>query len=134
MLARVPQLPLRYSTSHPPPHPHPPPSRALPFLQPGKHAQSVQSWRPAGPPVTGQMRRHFIGGAPELEDMSYVGKLGSGYIVCPFFWFWFWLVLLFCVVLNCCFRILLPPLFVFFFVFPLSPNVVSIQLSASAAL
>lgn len=42
-------------------------------LQPGKHAQSVQSWRPAGPPVTGQMRRHFIGGAPELEDMSYVG-------------------------------------------------------------
>lgn len=42
-------------------------------LQPGKHAQSVPSWRPAGPPVTGQMRRHFIGGAPELEDLSYVG-------------------------------------------------------------
>lgn len=38
----------------------------------GKHEVKVQSWRPRGAQITGQMQRFFIGGAPELEDVSYV--------------------------------------------------------------
>lgn len=37
----------------------------------GEHHLKLNSWRPVGPSVVSNLRRFFIGGAPELEDLSY---------------------------------------------------------------
>ncbi|XP_078490287.1 tectonic-like complex member MKS1 isoform X2 [Ciona intestinalis] len=43
---------------------------------PGTHTYTVQCWRPLGnagyPAIAAELRRFFIGGNPELEDISYV--------------------------------------------------------------
>ncbi|XP_067933595.1 tectonic-like complex member MKS1 [Watersipora subatra] len=39
---------------------------------PGEHSVELNTWRPVGPSVVSNLRRFFIGGAPELEDLSYV--------------------------------------------------------------
>mmetsp|Transcript_10138 Transcript_10138/g.25998 ORF Transcript_10138/g.25998 Transcript_10138/m.25998 type:complete len:554 (-) Transcript_10138:156-1817(-) len=37
----------------------------------GKHDVRVETWRPVGHHVVGRMRRFFLGGAPELQDVTY---------------------------------------------------------------
>lgn len=37
----------------------------------GEHSMDINCWRPVGPSVVSSLRRFFIGGAPELEDLSY---------------------------------------------------------------
>ena len=32
----------------------------------------VQTWRPAGRRILDKMRRFFVGGAPQIDDVSYV--------------------------------------------------------------
>ena len=43
----------------------------------GCHTIEVKTWRPAGDGVLHKMQRFFIGGAPELEDPTYV-KVPAG--------------------------------------------------------
>uniref|UniRef100_A0A4W3J1M4 MKS transition zone complex subunit 1 n=1 Tax=Callorhinchus milii TaxID=7868 RepID=A0A4W3J1M4_CALMI len=40
-------------------------------ISPGCHTLTCQTWRPVQP-GTSELRRFFIGGSPELEDMTYV--------------------------------------------------------------
>lgn len=56
--------------------------------QPGMHEWVLNTWRPEGPPVTGPMRRFFLGGGLELEDTAYVANPpveGSGKILSKLF-------------------------------------------------
>ncbi|EDV20131.1 Meckel syndrome type 1 protein [Trichoplax sp. H2] len=39
---------------------------------PGMHKIEIQTWRPVAPDLVSEMRRFFIGGAPELNDITYV--------------------------------------------------------------
>ena len=41
-------------------------------LHAGRHVVSMVTWRPLGDSIIDEMRRFFIGGACELEDMSYI--------------------------------------------------------------
>lgn len=36
------------------------------------HTIEIQTWRPIAPDLVSEMRRFFIGGAPEISDISYV--------------------------------------------------------------
>ena len=38
----------------------------------GTHDVTVNTWRPTGNSLVPKMRRYFIGGSPELEDVTYV--------------------------------------------------------------
>jgi hypothetical protein len=38
----------------------------------GTHDITVNTWRPTGNGLVPKMRRFFIGGSPELEDVTYV--------------------------------------------------------------
>ena len=38
----------------------------------GFHDVCVQTWRPAGRRILDKMRRFFVGGAPQIDDVSYV--------------------------------------------------------------
>ena len=38
----------------------------------GTHDITVNTWRPTGNSLVPKMRRYFIGGSPELEDVTYV--------------------------------------------------------------
>ena len=38
----------------------------------GQHEVTVETWRPVGRPVIDQMNRFFIGGPPEIDDITYV--------------------------------------------------------------
>ena len=42
--------------------------------QPGHHQLTVHTWTPTTDNIQANMRRFFIGGTPELEDMRYVGN------------------------------------------------------------
>lgn len=48
----------------------------LPHL-PGVFQQDVLTWRPLGHGVVSEMRRFFIGGSPELDDVTYSSKPAS---------------------------------------------------------
>lgn len=37
----------------------------------GTYDLTVPTWRPIGTHVVDKMRRFFVGGAPEIEDVSY---------------------------------------------------------------
>ncbi len=43
----------------------------------GCHDLTVHTWRPLQPGGTGEMRRYFVGGTPELDDLAYAGTLGD---------------------------------------------------------
>ena len=45
--------------------------------QPGSHHLTIHTWTPARASHTATMRRFFIGGTPELEDIRYVGNTDS---------------------------------------------------------
>lgn len=38
----------------------------------GSYEQDVVTWRPTGSRVVDRMRRFFIGGTPEIDDITYV--------------------------------------------------------------
>ncbi len=40
--------------------------------QPGIYKEKLDCWRPRGDSFIYELRRYFIGGSPELEDISYV--------------------------------------------------------------
>ncbi|ELU09204.1 hypothetical protein CAPTEDRAFT_157534 [Capitella teleta] len=42
--------------------------------RPGVHREDVHCWRPAGQSAVSELRRFFIGGSPELEDVTYAAK------------------------------------------------------------
>jgi len=42
--------------------------------QPGAHELTVNTWRPSGFRVLDKMKRFFVGGAPEIDDISYVAQ------------------------------------------------------------
>ncbi|KAI7812854.1 Meckel syndrome type 1 protein [Triplophysa rosa] len=44
---------------------------------PGCHKMTCQTWRPIQTGTVAELRRFFIGGAPELEDISYVRLPGT---------------------------------------------------------
>ncbi|NWS78518.1 MKS1 protein, partial [Crotophaga sulcirostris] len=39
---------------------------------PGLHTLTIPTWRPVGLGVVAELRRFFIGGSPELEDLTYI--------------------------------------------------------------
>lgn len=39
---------------------------------PGLHALTIPTWRPVELGTVAELRRFFIGGSPELEDITYV--------------------------------------------------------------
>ena len=39
----------------------------------GMSQENLACWRPRGDSLIYELRRFFIGGSPELEDISYVG-------------------------------------------------------------
>lgn len=43
----------------------------------GCHKMTCQTWRPIQTGTVAELRRFFIGGAPELEDISYVRLPGT---------------------------------------------------------
>lgn len=43
----------------------------------GKHAVTCHTWRPLQMGTGSALRRFFIGGSPELEDLSYVRIPGT---------------------------------------------------------
>ena len=45
---------------------------------PGCHTLNINTWRPVTTSHTAQMRRFFIGGTPELEDVKYCGNNNTG--------------------------------------------------------
>jgi len=47
----------------------------------GEHNLKLECWRPIGPSVVSQLRRFFVGGSPELEDLSYT-RIPTGFQVC----------------------------------------------------
>jgi len=51
-------------------------SAAVPYAA-GCHDFSLPTWRPLRPGPAGELRRYFVGGAPELEDLSYAGIPGD---------------------------------------------------------
>lgn len=52
--------------------------------QPGVHEETLHCWRPRGDSLIYELRRFFIGGSPELEDISYV-SIPSSHEVRKFF-------------------------------------------------
>jgi len=44
---------------------------------PGSTCVEIDTWRPKGDSSKEEMQRFFIGGTPELEDISYVKDLGD---------------------------------------------------------
>ena len=40
----------------------------------GDHNVLVNTWRPTGRRLIDKMRRFFIGGGPELEELSYIAQ------------------------------------------------------------
>ncbi|XP_046386752.1 Meckel syndrome type 1 protein-like isoform X2 [Ischnura elegans] len=42
-------------------------------LHPGPHEVSITTWRPLSISPVGELRRFFMGGSPELEDLEYSG-------------------------------------------------------------
>ena len=40
----------------------------------GVYQENILTWRPFGRGVVSEMRRYFIGGSPELDDITYVSK------------------------------------------------------------
>ncbi|KAK6636598.1 hypothetical protein RUM43_010260 [Polyplax serrata] len=42
-------------------------------IKPGMYEYSLQCWRPVNKTIRSQLERFFIGGGPELEDVSYAG-------------------------------------------------------------
>ena len=38
----------------------------------GSYELPVSTWRPAGSRILDKMKRFFVGGAPEIDDISYV--------------------------------------------------------------
>lgn len=40
-------------------------------VKPGVYNESMPCWRPRGDSLIYELRRFFIGGSPELEDISY---------------------------------------------------------------
>ena len=38
----------------------------------GSHDLTLHTWRPAGRGVVDQLRLHFVGGAQQINDLSYV--------------------------------------------------------------
>ena len=40
----------------------------------GVHELAVETWRPCGRGVVDMLRRFFVGGATELNDISYITK------------------------------------------------------------
>ena len=43
----------------------------------GRHELKVRTWRPCGNSFVDDLRRFFIGGAAELEDLSYLAVPGG---------------------------------------------------------
>lgn len=43
----------------------------------GKHTITCHTWRPLQTGTSSALRRFFIGGSPELEDLSYVRIPGT---------------------------------------------------------
>lgn len=43
-----------------------------PVLWSGLHIHTIPTWRPVELGTVAELRRFFIGGSPELEDMTYV--------------------------------------------------------------
>ena len=41
-------------------------------VKPGAYEECLSCWRPRGDSFIYELRRFFIGGSPELEDISYV--------------------------------------------------------------
>ena len=41
-------------------------------MYPGSYEMNVDTWRPAGTRLVDRMRRFFVGGPPEVNDISYV--------------------------------------------------------------
>lgn len=54
---------------------------------PGVYNQTVHCWRPVGQSCASELRRFFIGGSPELEDVTYVAKPSTFDVNC-FFYHW----------------------------------------------
>lgn len=48
----------------------------------GCHKMTCQTWRPIQTGTVAELRRFFIGGAPELEDISYVRIPGTFKVIC----------------------------------------------------
>ncbi|XP_066492194.1 tectonic-like complex member MKS1 isoform X2 [Tiliqua scincoides] len=44
---------------------------------PGAHTVTVSTWRPVEPGTCSELQRYFIGGSPELEDMTYTRVPGT---------------------------------------------------------
>ncbi|KAM9846524.1 tectonic-like complex member MKS1 [Aulostomus maculatus] len=44
---------------------------------PGKHTMTCQTWRPLQEGTVSALRRFFVGGSPELEDLSYIRIPGT---------------------------------------------------------
>ena len=40
----------------------------------GSYDVTIETWRPVTPSPACEMRRYFIGGTPQLEDLAYAGK------------------------------------------------------------
>ena len=40
----------------------------------GVHELTVETWRPSGHSVVERLRRFFVGGATELNDISYITR------------------------------------------------------------
>ena len=38
----------------------------------GSYELCVHTWRPAGRRILDKMRRFFVGGSPEIDDVSYI--------------------------------------------------------------
>ncbi|TRY71762.1 hypothetical protein TCAL_09722, partial [Tigriopus californicus] len=51
-------------------------SMALPFMA-GSYDLKIDTWRPVLPNLSNDLRRYFIGGTPELEDLAYAGVPGD---------------------------------------------------------
>ncbi|KAA0195435.1 hypothetical protein FBUS_04139 [Fasciolopsis buskii] len=43
----------------------------------GEHVLEVQCWRPVGESIIDELRRYFVGGTCQLEDMTYTGIPGT---------------------------------------------------------
>ena len=45
---------------------------SVPFMA-GSYDLKIDTWRPLLPTPTGEMKRYFVGGTPELDDLTYAG-------------------------------------------------------------
>lgn len=50
----------------------------------GKFAPVVQTWRPTGSTIRSQLRRFFVGGSPELDDIRAT-LVPAGFEVCSMY-------------------------------------------------